>query len=84
MLEETHSAEGEENGEGMAEPGHRRLIALGVVLLVALMLLASFSVGAYVAERGVLLPPLPTPTPLPSPTDVSTPEAGGLILRSRV
>jgi hypothetical protein len=37
-----------------AEPRPRWLLAIGVVLLVAMMLAAAFAIGVYVAERNLL------------------------------
>ncbi len=36
------------------EPRPRWLVIIGVLLLVSLMAIAAFSLGVYVAERGLL------------------------------
>lgn len=40
-------------GSGATEPRPRWLVAVGVLLLVAMMLAAAFALGVYVAERNL-------------------------------
>lgn len=48
-----HGANDHDFGSGATEPRPRWLVAVGVVLLVAMMLAAAFALGVYVAERNL-------------------------------
>jgi hypothetical protein len=50
-----HSANDPDFQAEVIEPRPRWLVAVGVVLLVAMMLAAAFALGVYVAERNLLL-----------------------------
>ncbi|HET6313547.1 MAG TPA: hypothetical protein VFH60_06905 [Chloroflexia bacterium] len=48
-----HGTNDHDFGSGATEPRPRWLVALGVLLLVAMMLAAAFALGVYVAERNL-------------------------------
>ena len=61
-------------------PGPRGLVLAGITLLILLLTISAFSLGAYVAERGFLRPrPAVAPAPPTPPTPTSTPTPSGAL-----
>ncbi|HVF98226.1 MAG TPA: hypothetical protein VND68_00175 [Chloroflexia bacterium] len=48
-----HGTSDRDSGPRATEPRPRWLVAVGVLLLVAMMLAAAFALGVYVAERNL-------------------------------